>query len=149
MGRSFVTTGRMVMMRSMGYKWDEKKKKYSINTIYLLLLEQLGFGLISGYFKQTDWSNQFTVFPSVWCFFPFWMAFFYLVTTGWIFDISSCERIQSIYTTGETDRIWFHQHHQSSYWSLHTVVLQYCTYNTWYGKLPDPNPSLKPIHSHL
>ena len=27
MGRSFVTTGRMVMMRSIGYKWDEIKNK--------------------------------------------------------------------------------------------------------------------------
>ena len=29
MGKSFVTTGRMVTMRSIGYKWDEKKKKKS------------------------------------------------------------------------------------------------------------------------
>ena len=27
MGRSFVTTGRMVMMGSIGYKWDERKEK--------------------------------------------------------------------------------------------------------------------------
>ena len=27
MGRSFLTTGRMVMMRSIGYKLDLKKKK--------------------------------------------------------------------------------------------------------------------------
>ena len=27
MERSFVTTGRMVMMRSIGYKWDERKKE--------------------------------------------------------------------------------------------------------------------------
>ena len=29
MRRSLVTTGRMVMMRSIGYKWDERKKKKS------------------------------------------------------------------------------------------------------------------------
>ena len=30
MGRSFVTTGRMVMMRSIGYRWDERKKQKTL-----------------------------------------------------------------------------------------------------------------------
>ena len=50
MGRSFVTTGRMVMMRSIGYKGDErnkkeKKKKSLLSHISLLFV---GEGAVLG-----------------------------------------------------------------------------------------------------
>ena len=33
MGKSLVTTGRMVMMRSIGYEWDKEKKKKSLGLL--------------------------------------------------------------------------------------------------------------------
>ena len=59
MGRSFVTTGRMVMMRSIGYKWDERKEEKKSPALHHVpscsKLRRFG-GVVVGVYRSWRWN---------------------------------------------------------------------------------------------